>query len=176
MLGSVQEEIKITFAASIAVSTDQMLSIMRSLLLPPSNAAVSGLSLCRELLLGLALVSWACLRWSFGLTTKGLHFPIAADSAERIYQTWGACALQDRSGQVTTAVREGWLRLSETWSKHLKSKSIHGPHYVFLTFLSCISSPKWNYSFSSFCSILWKALQRRNGWIWNSSPQFQIFS
>lgn len=100
---------------------------MRSLVLPPSNTAVTGLSFCRELLLGSDSVSWACLRWRFGLTTKGLHFQITPDSAQRIYQTQRACALQDGRGQVTTAAWEGWFRLSETWSKNLKSKSIHGP-------------------------------------------------
>lgn len=138
---------------------------MRSLVLPPSNTAVTGLSFCRELLLGSDSVSWACLRWRFGLTTKGLHFQITPDSGERTYQTQRACALQDGRGQVTTAAWEGWFRLSETWSKNLKSKSIMVPQYVFLTFLSRISPPRWNYSFSSLCIILWRSCPRRNCWI-----------
>lgn len=124
-------------------------------------------SFCREQLLGSPLVSWACLRGRFGLTTKGLHFSMAADSAERTNQTWRACAQQPgRAG----------LDYQKPGANIWNLSPYMVPQYVFVTFLSCISSPRWNCSFSSFCSILWKAVQRRNCWIWNSSPQFQIFS
>lgn len=53
MLGSVQEEIEVIFESKHSLWAQiRWLSIMRSLVLPPPNTAVTGLSFCRELLPG----------------------------------------------------------------------------------------------------------------------------
>lgn len=140
------------------------LSIMSSLLLPPSLLQL----LLSVLLLGSGLVSWACLRWRFGLTTKGLHFQRTADSAERTCQNWRVCALQDRSGQATAAAREGWFRLPETWSKNL----VHTWSPSMLFWLFCLVFPLQGGTTPSlpFAPYSEEAVQRRNCWILEFSP------
>lgn len=140
--GACRRKSKSGLGASIPVSTDQMVI---------NNEVTASATLQFKLLLGSGLVSWACLRWRFGFTTKDLHFQITAGSAERTYQPWRVCALQDRSYKLQQQPGRPGLDYQKPEAKIWNLNPYMVPQYVFLTFLPCISSPRWNYSFSSLC-------------------------
>lgn len=153
------------------------LSITRSLVLPPSNTTVTGLGFCRELLLGSDLVSWACLRWSFGLTTKGfisqelltMHREPTRLGGLVLFRT-GVDKLQQQPGRAGLDYQKPEAKL---WN--LSPYMV--PQYVFLAFLSYISSPRWNYSFSTLCTIPWRSCPKEELWIlefFTPIPDFPI--
>lgn len=95
MLGSVQEEIEVIFESKHSLWAQiRWLSIMRSLVLPPPNTAVTGLSFCRELLPGSdsARVKSAC--------NAGLDSPQGSSSSLLACFTAWCCSVSSSSYKV----------------------------------------------------------------------------
>lgn len=170
MLGSVQEEIKVRFGASIPVSTDQMVINNEVTICHPQYC-----SDWFKFLLGSGLVSWACLGWRFGLTTKGLHFQITADSSQRTYRPGGPVVYRTGVDKLLQQPGRAGLDYQKSEAKIGNLSTYMVPQYVFLTFFVLCFLSKMELL---LLFLLHHTLKVSKGGIaefWNSSPQFQIF-